>query len=142
VGMLLAALALGASVGAVTFSRLVRPAQRLRWMRPLATAACAALILFALRPPLPLALAILALSGLFDCYQVGASAAFISATPTAQRSQAFGIAQGGMSLAQGTAMVLAGAAAQHYAPGLVIAACGAIGTAVAVLIGVSQARTG
>ena len=45
VGLILAATALGASIGAVAFSRMVRPPARLRWMRPLAIASCAVLIL-------------------------------------------------------------------------------------------------
>jgi predicted MFS family arabinose efflux permease len=142
VGVILAATALGASVGALSFSRLVSPGSRRRVTGILAVAACAALILFAFRPPLPFALTILLVSGLFDCYQTGASAAFVSASPPGQRSQAFGIAQGGMSLCQGTAMVLAGAAAQRYAPALVIAVSGALGAVLAAVIGFSHARTG
>jgi MFS family permease len=135
VGLLLAALALGSSLGAIIFSRFVPPARRVRWMEPLAAAACATLILFAIHPALPAAIAILALSGLCDSYQVAASAAFIRAIPRAQRSQAFGIAQGGMSLGQGAAMILAGAAAQHYSPSLVVAVSGVVGVVAAVSIG-------
>jgi MFS family permease len=113
VGMILAAGALGASIGALSFGRLVSPARREVWMSPLATAACAVLILFVFQPPLVVAFLILLVSGLFDSYQIAASAAFVRAAPPGQRSQAFGIAQGGMSLGQGAAMVLAGAAAQH-----------------------------
>ena len=134
VGLLLAAGALGASVGAVAFGRLVGPPQRLRWMSRLAGLSCAVLILFALRPPLPAALLILALSGLFDCYQLAANAAFVSAVPSGQRSQAFGIAQGGMNLGQGIAMIAAGAAAGHYAPSAVIAVTGVIGVIAAVVV--------
>jgi MFS family permease len=106
-------------------------------MRPLAVASCAVLILFALRPGLPLALAILCCSGVFDCFQVAASAAFVTAAPPAHRSQAFGLAQAGMSLGQGTAMILAGAAAQRFAPAAVIAAAGALGAVSAVVIAIS-----
>jgi MFS family permease len=137
VGLILAAAALGASAGAVAFSRLVRPSARLSWMRPLAIASCAVLILFALRPGLPLTLAILFCSGVFDCFQVAASAAFVTATPVARRSQAFGLAQAGMSLGQGAAMILAGVAAQHFAPEAVIAAAGAVGMVTAAVIAVS-----
>ncbi len=136
VGLILAAAPLGASVGAVGFSRLVRPAARFRWIRPLAIASCAVLMAFALRPGLPATLAILCCSGVFDCFQVAASAAFVTAAPPAQRSQAFGLAQAGMSLGQGTAMILAGAAAQHFAPELVIAVAGALGAITAVVIAV------
>ncbi|MGD0375156.1 MAG: MFS transporter [Streptosporangiaceae bacterium] len=137
VGLILAAAALGASVGAVAFSRLVRPSARLSWMRPLAIASCAVLTLFALRPGLPLTLAILFCSGVFDCFQVAASAAFVTTAPVAHRSQAFGLAQAGMSLGQGTAMILAGAAAEHFASATVIAVAGALGTVTAVAVAAS-----
>jgi predicted MFS family arabinose efflux permease len=144
IGLLLAAAALGASAGAVAFSRLVQPTARLSWMRPLAIASCAVLTLFALRPGLPFALAILFCSGLFDCYQVAANAAFVVATPQIHRSQAFGLAQAGMSLGQGAAMILAGAAAQHFAPAMVVAAAGALGAITAVVISTTDrhGRTG
>ncbi|HEY7145892.1 MAG TPA: MFS transporter [Streptosporangiaceae bacterium] len=137
IGLILAVTALGASVGAIAFSRLVRPPARLRLMHPLAIASCAVLILFALQPGLPLALLILFCCGLFDCYQVAASSVFVMETPAAHRSQAFGLAQAGMSLGQGAAMVLAGAAAQRFTPETVIAAAGALGAITAVMIAVS-----
>src|SRR5579859_5045464 len=138
VGLILAAQALGASAGAIAFGRLVAPAKRARWMSPLAAAACGVLVLFILRPPLPIALVLLAVSGIFDCYQLAANASFVSATPARQRSQAFGIAQGGMSLGQGVAIVVAGALAERYAPSLVIAASGAVGAVAAIAIAVSR----
>jgi predicted MFS family arabinose efflux permease len=140
VGFILAAPALGASVGAITFSRFVMPERRVRWMSPLAAMACGVLVLFVFRPQLPVALTLLGISGLFDCYQLAANASFVAATPPRQRSQAFGIAQGGMSLGQGMAMVLAGAAAGRHDPSLVVAASGAVGVVAAVAIAVSRAR--
>jgi len=140
VGFILAAPAFGATVGAITFSRFVAPARRVRWMSPLAAAACGVLVLFVFRPPLPIALMVLAVSGLFDCYQLAANASFVAATPARQRSQAFGIAQGGMSLGQGVAIVVAGAAAERFAPNLVVAASGAVGAVAAIAIAVSRLR--
>jgi hypothetical protein len=64
----------------------------------------------------------------------------VQAAPAAQRSQAFGIAQAGMSLGQGAAMVLAGAVAERVAPSLVIAASGAIGFVVAAMVALSRSR--
>jgi MFS family permease len=139
-GLILAAAALGASLGAVGFSRLVSPELRLRWMTRIAPLAPGVLILFAFRPPLAAALAILTASGIFDCYQVAASATFVQATPPSQRSQAFGIVQGGMSLGQGTAMILAGAAAERFAPSLVIATGGAIGAMAAIVVALTRPR--
>jgi MFS family permease len=140
VGVILAAQALGQTVGAIMFSRFVAPAVRLRYMGPLAVATCAVLILFAWRPGLGLSLLILIVSGLFASYQLAANAAFVSAAPQQQRSQAFGLAQGGMSLGQGTVLILAGAAAQHHAPARVIAVCGAVGAVLALAIALSWAR--
>jgi MFS family permease len=133
-GLILASGALGASVGAVMFSRMAGPATRLRLMGPLAIAACAVLTPFALRPGLVVALVILTASGALCCYQVAASSAFVAAAPPSQRSQAFGIAQGGIALAQGAAMVIAGAAARYVPPPSVIALGGAVGVAAAGLI--------
>lgn len=138
VGLILAASALGAAVGGLAFTRLVGPDTRLKWMRPLAIAACAALTLFVLRPALPFVLAILFVSGVFDCFQVAASTAFVSTAPPEHRSQVFGIAQAGMSLGQGIAMVLAGAAALSHAPSTVIAASGVLGALVAAVIHVGR----
>lgn len=138
VGLILAAGAFGASVGAVAFGRFVSPQQRLRWMNRLAAISCSVLMLFIFQPPLVPALLLLGLSGLFDCYQIAANAAFVSAVPARQRSQAFGIAQGGMSLGQGVAMILAGAAAQQVSPSLVVAAAGGLGATAAVIIALTR----
>jgi MFS family permease len=134
VGLILAAGALGAGLGAVTFSRLVSPEQRMRWMSPLAIAGCTALVLFASGPGLAVSLLILVLTGLLSCYQTAANAAFVTAVPPAQRGQAFGLALGGMNLGQGTVMILAGAAAGHFAPTAVIAVTGAAGALTATAI--------
>jgi MFS family permease len=139
-GLILAAAALGASLGALGFSRLVSPERRLRWMTRIAPLAPGVLILFAFRPALPATLAILTASGIFDCYQVAANATFVQATPPSQRSQAFGIVQGGMSLGQGTAMILAGAAAERFASSLVIATGGAIGAVAAIVVALTRPR--
>jgi predicted MFS family arabinose efflux permease len=140
VGVILAAQALGETAGAIVFSRFVAPATRLRCMGPLAVAASAVLVLFIWRPDLLVSLLILFASGLFAAYQLAANAAFVNAAPHEQRSQAFGLAQGGMSLGQGTVMILAGAAADHHSPALVIAVCGAVGAVTALVIAFSWVR--
>jgi MFS family permease len=134
VGIILAAAALGAAAGAVAITRLAAPGLQLRLMRPLAVASCAVLALFAVGTALPSALGILCVSGLCASFQVPASTAFVRMAPPGHRSQVFGIAQAGISLGQGGAMVLAGAAAQSHAPATVIAASGALGALVAMVI--------
>lgn len=131
-GMLLAFPAAGYMIGAVTFSGLLDSAAQARLQGPLAVTCCASLITIGLRPGLPVTLLVLAVSGACASYQIAANAAFVSGTPAHQRSQAFGLATAGMSLLQGTAMILAGAAAQHVTPATVISAAGAIGTASAL----------
>ena len=140
VGVILAASALGETAGAIVLSRFVAPPTRLRLMGPLAIAACGVLALFFWQPGLPGSLLILAASGVCASYQIAANAAFVSAAPQEQRSQAFGLAQGGISLGQGTVMILAGAAADHHSPASVIAISGAVGAPVALAITVNWAR--
>jgi predicted MFS family arabinose efflux permease len=138
VGMILAAAALGSSVGGLALTRMAGPEARRHWTSPLAIGACAILITIALRPGLPVVLVILVASGLCDSYQVSANAAFVAAVPDQRRGQAFGLAVAGMNLGQGTAMILAGAAAQRFAPTAVIAVAGAAGAAAAALIALTD----
>jgi MFS family permease len=133
VGLILAAPALGSSAGSLVFGRLVPAPGRRRAMIPLAVAACGLLCLIALRPGLPGLLVILAAAGICDCYQLAANAAFVAAVPARARAQAFGLAQGGMSLGQGMVMIAAGAIATHLSPAVVVALFGAAGAAITVI---------
>jgi hypothetical protein len=84
---------------------------------------------------------ILAVSGFFGCYQLTANASFVQATPLGRRSQAFGIAQGGMSLSQGVAIILAGTTAEHIAPDTVIAIGGGAGALCALAVAFNCLRS-
>jgi len=141
VGAILAAQALGETIGMLLYARLARPETRLRLMGPLAVATCGALILFFLRPDFAAALIILAASGGFGAYQIAANAAFVRAVPAHWRARAFGLAQGGMSLGQGTVMVLAGAAAERFAPTTVVAIAGVVGAVCAAGVAASWFRS-
>ena len=134
VGVILAAGALGATAGNVLFSRVVPPQRRAALMAPSAIGCCGMLALLAFRPGLVLSVLILTASGLLGGYQAAAGATFVAATPPGSRAQAFGLAQGGMNLGQGTAMVLAGAAAGYFAPQVVIAVAGIAGVAATAAI--------
>jgi len=142
VGLILAAAALGSAAGALALTRLAGPEARQHWTAPLAAGACAVLITVALRPVLPVVLVILLVSGLCDCFQVAANASFVTAVPDQQRGQAFGLAVAGMNLGQGTAMILAGAAAQTFGPATVIAGAGAAGTIAAAMIALADRQSG
>ena len=141
VGLLLAAGPAGYTLGAAAFGRFVPPLRRPRLMAPLAAACCLILVLIAVQPGLPVALLILAASGACSCFQVAANSEFVLATPPGQRSQAFGLAIGGMSLGQGVAMIAAGAAALHFPPSAVIACSGAIGVLAVLAITAGSPRS-
>jgi predicted MFS family arabinose efflux permease len=136
VGLILAATALGISAGSVAFSRLVRPDHRGRWMGPLAVASGLLLVVLAVPVAAPPVLLVLFASGACTCYQMAANAAFVVAAPPQQRSQAFGLAQAGIYLGQGGAVIVAGAAAARHAPPAVIAVNGAIGAAAALALAI------
>lgn len=140
VGVILAAQAFGETGGALAFSRFVAPATRLRLMGPLAVATSALLVLFAFRPPLGVSLLVLCVSGVCASHQLAANAAFVQAAPQHARSQAFGLAQGGMSLGQGLVLLLAGAAAGRFAPAEVIATCGGVGAVLATAVAIGWVR--
>ncbi len=143
-GLIFAAGPLGSSAGMVVFTRLVSPAARLRWMGPMAIAACLVLLACLARPGLIPLLVILTVSGLLAAYQIAANAGFVMAAPDARRGQAYAIANGGMMLGQGLIYVLAGAAATLAAPApaIVIAGSGALGAAIAVRLVLPWRRNG
>jgi len=141
VGLLLTAMAAGAAAGPMLYSsRLVSPAWRMRLTAVLAAAACAVLMLFAVRPSLVPALLILAGSGLASCYLVSENAAFYEAVPNEHRGAAGGVANAGMVLGQSVMMIAAGGVASHIGPEAAIAISGAAGTTVAVMLAVSWRR--
>jgi predicted MFS family arabinose efflux permease len=139
-GLILAATALGIAAGSVAFSRLVHPARRPFWMGPLAVTCCLLLTVLAVRPAAVPVLLVLAASGACGCFQMAANAAFVLAAPPQQRSQAFGLAQAGIYLGQGGAVIVAGAAAAQYSPPLVIAASGAAGAVAALALAIYHHR--
>jgi MFS family permease len=140
VGVILAAQVLGETAGMLVFGRLVPREAGRRWMGPLAIAACAVLILFALPPSSGVALLILFASGVLGCYQIAAIAAFVSTVPQHMRGAAFGLAQGGMSLGQGAVMIAVGAAAEAFTPAAVIAVTGGVGAVCAAGVAMGWAR--
>jgi predicted MFS family arabinose efflux permease len=138
-GLILAAVALGATSGFMGLSRLVDPPQRIRLMRPLAVAGCAVLMLFAVHPPVGGMLVILTVCGVLACYQLPCNVLMVQNTPPSWRSQMSGIVNGGMALGQGAGMIVAGAAAERFSVPAVIAGSGLLGTLCALAIVLSAA---
>jgi MFS family permease len=139
-GLLLAANPAGTVVGMLVLTRWVRPATRLRWMGPLAVAACVPLVGCAARPGLAATVALWAVSGACSAFQVPANAAFVQAVPDAQRGQAFGLAVTALRVAQGAGILLAGAAAEWWSPPTVVAGAGVLGVLAATTAALGWAR--
>ncbi len=126
-GLVIASTAFTTTIVTPLFTRFVRPRRRLALMGPLAVLTCVALLGTALRPDLAVSLLIFSLSAAFAIYQIAANTAFVVRVPKERRAQAFGIANMGVIVGQGTAFVAAGAAAQIFSPAAVIAVGGGLG---------------
>ncbi|MGB9376306.1 MAG: MFS transporter, partial [Mycobacteriales bacterium] len=126
-GLLLAANPAGTVIGMLVLTRWVAPQTRLRWLGPLATAACVPLIVCAAQPGLLTTAGLWALSGVFSAFQVPANAAFVQSVPDARRGQAFGLAHTALQSAQGLGILLGGVAADQWRPSTVVAGAGALG---------------
>jgi MFS family permease len=134
VGLMLAAQPCGSVIGGLVLSRLIRPATRLELMGPLAVLSCVPLVFFAASPTLPVALALLVLSGLGTTYNLPANAAFMQSLPPERRGQAFGLVSAGLVAGQGVSIAAAGAIAEVVTPGIVIAVAGGIGVLAALSV--------
>jgi MFS family permease len=128
VGIILAAQPTGSVIAGTVLARFVAPSRRLALMLPLAVLASAPLLLFLVRPPIPVAVGLLVLSGVGTAYNLPANAAFMQALPAERRGQAFGLVSAGLVAGQGISIAAAGAVAEATSsPGLVICVAGALG---------------
>jgi MFS family permease len=141
VGWLLAADPLGFVFGTYVLSRFVSARHRVKIVGVLATASCACLIAFALKPNVIFALVLLALAGAFGAYQITVSATFNTIVPNEIRGGAFGVIRAGLRVSQGIGVAIGGAAAQAIGSASnTIALAGAVGVLIAVPTTVLWAR--
>lgn len=120
-GMIMAAVPLGAILGALTISRLVPPARRRRLLKPLAVATPLALVPTLLDPGAPVVALLAGLCG----FAIGgfipvANGEFVQHLPREYRARAFGVVQGGLQLLQGGAVLATGVLARHFDVGSVV----------------------
>ena len=127
VGLVMGAVATGSAVGAVVMARFVSPDLRSRLMEPLALAGTVPLLLIAMRPSLPVALALFLLAGLCTAYNVPANACFAAAVPPGARARAFGLAMTAMMTGQLFGVLLGGLLAEVLDPSQVVGVAGAAG---------------
>ncbi|MFE2292763.1 MFS transporter [Streptomyces sp. NPDC059452] len=141
VGLLLGAMAVG-HVGAELFvGSALRPRTRSRIVLPVAAVGLLPLVVYAVRPGLPLALAALALAGMGAAYVIGLDQWFVDAVPPELRGRAMTLLTAGLMTIQGLGMALAGLAAEFFPVHQVVAASGIIGTAVSLLVVAEVRRT-
>jgi MFS family permease len=140
VGVIMAADPAGSAIGAALFVRLVPPHVRARLMGVLAVAAGVPLILCGLKPGIEVSVLLIAATGLCSAFQIQASTTFMRVVPDHHRGQAFGLAQSGLIAVQGLGIALFGFIGDHVGAAHAIALAGAIGSALAVVLGISWER--
>lgn len=138
-GLLLAASPAGAVLG-MWLITLWSPERRMRFLGPLAVAACVPLVFCAFKPGLAVTVLLWGLSGLASAYHLPASASFVQAVPDHQRGQAFGVASTALKTSQGLGILLAGLLAEWFTPSIALAAMGAAGALVAVAASAAWGR--
>lgn len=129
-GALLASVAAGVIVGELMVARVLRPSTRVRWMGPLALGISVPALLFSLEPPLPVAAALLVLSGIGWAYGLAQSQLLLDALPVDLRGRGLTTAGSGAMLTQALGFALGGAAAELLSPHATIAAGGLVGLVV------------
>ncbi|HLK01110.1 MAG TPA: MFS transporter [Streptosporangiaceae bacterium] len=127
VGLLMAAMPLGAVIGAYLLGKVVGPSTRMRIIGWLAMLSCAPLIVSAWNPPLAVILPMWAIAGAGGAYQLAAAAAFVQALTPQTRARAFGVAQSGLYAVQGLGVLVGGAVAQAVGPALAVGLAGLVG---------------
>lgn len=140
VGAIMAADPAGSAIGAALFVRLVPPQVRAWMMSVLAFAAGIPLIICGFAPGIVVSVLLLAATGVCSAFQVQASTTFMRVVPDHHRGQAFGLAQSGLIAVQGLGIAAFGFIGDHIGAPHAIAWAGAIGSALAVVLGVSWER--
>ncbi|MFG3253083.1 MFS transporter [Streptomyces sp. NPDC048172] len=128
VGLLMAAAPVGAVAGELATGTFLGPKTRERLVLPLACCLPLPFLLFAARPALVPALALLALSGTALAYTLGLDRWFYDAVPEERRGRAMTLMTAGLMSSQGLGMALGGLAAEALPPHLALTLTGAAGT--------------
>lgn len=128
VGLLLAAMPVGAVAAELAAGGLLGPAARERLVLPLAGCLLLPFLLFALRPSLLLALAALFLAGTGAAYTLGLDRWFFDAVPAELRARAMTVMSAGLMTVQGLGMAVGGLAAEFMPAHWAVVGAGVTGT--------------
>jgi predicted MFS family arabinose efflux permease len=141
-GLLMAADPAGSVLGAWLFTRFVPERLRRRAIGPLAVAAALPLGLCGTAPGFGATLVLWGISGACaTACLIQAQAEFVRMTPVELRGRAIGVAAAGLVGTQGVAVLLGGVVAQIWGARGAIAACGAVGMALALVMTRAHLRT-
>ncbi|MFE9458146.1 MFS transporter [Streptomyces californicus] len=133
-GLLLCAMAVG-HIGAELFvGSALSPRDRSRIVLPVAAVGLLPLVVYVVRPGLPLAVAALALAGAGAAYVIGLDQWFVDAVPQELRGRAMTLLTAGLMTVQGLGMALAGLAAEFFPVHQVVAGSGILGTVCTLLL--------
>ncbi|WP_225992531.1 MFS transporter [Actinomadura montaniterrae] len=133
-GLFLAAMPAGTAVGEVLAGALLGAAAREHIALPLAGASMLPMAAFAFRPSLPLAVALLFLTGLCAAYALGMDQWFLQAVPERMRGRAMSLLGAGLMTSQGAGMIAGGAVAALAPPYAVICGAGVAGTTCTLVV--------
>ncbi|MFD8092277.1 MFS transporter [Streptomyces malaysiensis] len=133
-GLLFAVGSLGMLTGDLLTGRLLAPHRRERLAAPLRLLLAAPYLVFALRPPLPLALAAVALASIGFSATLPLQQRLMALTPDEMSGQALGLHSSGMLTMQGVSAALAGALAQPTSPAVAMAVMAAVSVAVTLTL--------
>ncbi|MEV7416945.1 MFS transporter [Streptomyces sp. NPDC089919] len=140
-GLLMCALPVGTIAGELWAGTALGPAARERIVRPLAAVSLLPLLLYAVRPGVPVLLAALLLVGLAHAYTLGLDQWYVAAVPEELRGRAMTLMSTGLMTLQGAGMALAGLAAEFVPVPVVVTAAGVLGTGCVLVLLAGLART-
>ncbi|MEU7552618.1 MFS transporter [Streptomyces sp. NPDC044571] len=133
-GVMMCALPVGTIAGELWAGSVLSARARSRLVARLAPVALLPLLVFAVRPPVPVVLAALLLAGLAHAYGLGLDQWYVDAVPEALRGRAMTLLSTGLMTFQGVGMALAGLAAEFAPVHTVVTGAAVVGTAVVVLL--------
>ena len=134
VGWFLVALPVGLIAGDFAGMRLLGARQQRRAFPPAAMASFLPYLVFAFGPPIPVAMALLVITGGCGLYVLGLDARVRDATPPVLFARTMTLNQAGLMALQGIGFTLAGAVGQALGPEAAVTAAGACGLAVTVAL--------
>jgi MFS family permease len=133
-GLFLAAMPAGTAVSEVLTGAILPPATREKIALPLAAVSLLPMAAFAIHPPLPLAIALMLLTGSCAAYTLGMDQWFVRAVPEQMRGRAMSLLAAGLMTLQGLGMAIGGTITAIVAPAKVICGAGILGTVTVLVV--------